>query len=346
MKHCWFVLGAIVLGTAIRPAAAASPNAAKAFGAAMADVVERVMPAVVVISTEATRYRVAQDRYYGHLYRIPERVAGQGSGVIISKDGFVLTNRHVIDDAQEVEVVLNDGTRYAAELIGSDEQIDLAVLRIRNPPAGGFPHVEPGDSDVLRVGEFVMALGSPFSLSSSVTLGIVSQKGRAIGALPFEDFIQTDAAVNRGNSGGPLVDMDGKLVGINTMIQTSGRSEGNIGISFAIPVNLAMAAADSIQQHGRWQRPWIGIRMDEVEDRVSVMQVDSGSPAEKAGLRAGDRLLAVRGKPATDVLAVRRAVTSGPVGESFTIRYERNGKSAELTVTPAPLPVPDRFFRE
>lgn len=341
-----FSAGTALVMALIQPAPAASPNAAKAFGSAMADVVERVMPAVAVISTEATRYRVAQDWYYGHLYRIPEQVAGQGSGVIISKDGFVLTNRHVIDDAQEVEVVLNDGTRYAAELIGSDEQIDLAVLRIRNPPAGGFPYLEPGDSDALRVGEFVMALGSPFSLGSSVTLGIVSQKGRAIGALPFEDFIQTDAAVNRGNSGGPLVDMDGKLVGINTMIQTSGHSEGNIGISFAIPVNLAMAAADSIQKHGRWQRPWIGIRMDEVDNGVSVMQVDPGSPAEKAGLRAGDRLLAVRGKSATDVLAVRRAVTSGPVGEDFVIRYERNGKSSELTVTPAPLPMPDRFFRE
>lgn len=346
MNYCWIVLGTIVLCTATQPASATSPNVAKAFGSAMADVVERVMPAVVVISTEATRYRVAQDWYYGHLYRIPERVAGQGSGVIISKDGFVLTNRHVIDDAQEVEVVLNDGTRYAADVVGDDDQIDLALLRIRKAPAEGFPFLEPGDSDALRVGEFVMALGSPFSLSSSVTLGIVSQKGRAIGALPFEDFIQTDAAVNRGNSGGPLVDMDGNLIGINTMIQTSGGSEGNIGISFAIPVNLAMTVADSIKKHGRWQRPWIGIRMDEVKDGVSVVQVDAGSPAEKAGLRAGDRLLAVRGKTVTDVLGVRRAVTSGPVGEGIVLRYERNGKAADLTVTTEPMPMPDRMFRE
>lgn len=327
-------------------APAATPNLAKVMGTAIADVVERVMPSVVVVRTEATRYRVAQDWYFGRLYRIPERLAGQGSGVIISKDGYVLTNRHVIDGAQEIEVVLNDGTIHAADLVGEDFQIDLAVLRIKEPPPGGFPFLEPGDSDALRVGEFVMALGSPFSLSSSVTLGIVSQKGRAIGALPYEDFIQTDAAVNRGNSGGPLVDMDGKLVGINTMIQTAGYSEGNIGISFAIPANLAMTVAESIKKNGRWQRPWIGIRMEDAERGVLVVAVEPDSPAARAGLRPGDLLLTVGDTEARSPNEVRRAVTSGDAGQELDVRFERKGQEQVLTLKTEPLPMPDRLFRE
>ncbi len=327
-------------------APAASPNVAKAMGTAIADAVEKVMPAVVVVRTESTRYSLAQDWYMGRLYRIPERLAGQGSGVIISKDGYLLTNRHVIENAQQIEVVLNDGTAYPAELVGEEPQIDLAVLRIKGGPAGGFSFLEPGDSDRLRVGEFVMALGSPFSLSSSVTLGIVSQKGRAIGALPYEDFIQTDAAVNRGNSGGPLVDMDGKLVGINTMIQTSGASEGNIGISFAIPVNLALTVADAIRKNGRWQRPWLGIRMEDAERGVLVVAVEPNSPAERAGLQPGDLLLSVKDAPATSPHDIRRAVASGSAGDLVTLRYERSGKTAELTVETQPLPMPDRLFRE
>ena len=327
-------------------APAASPNVAKAMGTAIADAVEKVMPAVVVVRTEATRYSLAQDWYMGRLYRIPERLAGQGSGVIISKDGYLLTNRHVIENAQQIEVVLNDGTAYPAELVGEEAQIDLAVLRIKGGPSTGFHHLEPGDSDRLRVGEFVMALGSPFSLSSSVTLGIVSQKGRAIGALPYEDFIQTDAAVNRGNSGGPLVDMDGKLVGINTMIQTSGTSEGNIGISFAIPVNLALTVAESIRKTGRWQRPWLGIRMEDAERGVLIVAVEPNSPAERAGLQPGDLLLSVKDEPATSPHDIRRAVASGSAGDQITLRYERSGKPAELSVETEPLPMPDRLFRE
>lgn len=339
---CALLLSILLAGQA----PAATPNLAKVMGTAIADVVERVMPSVVVVRTEATRYRVAQDWYFGRLYRIPERLAGQGSGVIISKDGYLLTNRHVIDGAQEIEVVLNNGTIYPAELVGEDFQIDLAVLRIKEPPAGGLPFVEPGDSDALRVGEFVMALGSPFSLSSSVTLGIVSQKGRAIGALPYEDFIQTDAAVNRGNSGGPLVDMDGKLVGINTMIQTAGYSEGNIGISFAIPVNLAMTVAESIKKNGRWQRPWIGIRMEDAERGVLVVAVEPDSPAGRAGLRPGDLLLNVGDTAALSPNEVRRAVTSGDAGQELEVRFERKGQEQVLTLKTEPLPLPDRLFRE
>ena len=328
------------------PSPAATPNLAKVMGTAMADVVERVMPSVVVVRTEATRYRVAQDWYFGRMYRVPERLAGQGSGVIISKDGFVLTNRHVVDGAQEIEVVLNDGSKYPAKLVGEDFQIDLAVLRIQNAPKDGFAFLEPGNSDALRVGEFVMALGSPFSLSSSVTLGIVSQKGRAIGALPYEDFIQTDAAVNQGNSGGPLVDMDGKLVGINTMIQTAGYSQGNIGISFAIPVNLAMTVAQSIMKDGNWQRPWIGILMEDHDRGVTVAQVVPDSPADKADLRPGDLILRARGQAADDPRSVQRIIMAGQAGDTVELDIERGGKPRTLKLKTEPMPMPDRLFRE
>ena len=330
---------------AASPARAATPNAAKVFGTAVADVVERVMPAVVVVRTEATRYRVAQDWYYG-LYRIPERLAGQGSGVIINKDGYVLTNRHVVDGAQEIEVVLNDGTKHPAELIGEDVQIDLAVLRIKGGKQLHFPFLAPGNSDALRVGEFVMALGSPFSLSSSVTLGIVSQKGRAIGALPYEDFIQTDAAVNRGNSGGPLVDLDGQLVGINTMIQTAGYSEGNIGISFAIPVNLAMTVAGAIMKDGAWKRPWIGIMMEESARGVTVARVVPGGPADQAGLQAGDLILSVNGAATPSPRAVQRAILGGQAGDQLKLAVEQQGKAREVTLKTEAMPVPERLFGE
>ena len=337
---------ALLAGGPMRTAPAATPNLAKVMGTAMADVVERVMPSVVVVRTEATRYRLAQDWYFGQLYRIPERLAGQGSGVIISKDGFILTNRHVVEGAQEIEVVLNDGTKYAADLIGEDSQIDLAVLRVKDPPRAGFPCLEPGNSDALRVGEFVMALGSPFSLSSSVTLGIVSQKGRAIGALPYEDFIQTDAAVNQGNSGGPLVDMDGKLVGINTMIQTAGYSQGNIGISFAIPVNLAMTVAQAIMKDGDWKRPWIGILMEEHARGVTVARVVPGSPAAQAGLAAGDLILRVNDQPAENPRAVQRIITGGQAGDPVALHIERDGQPRDLKMVTEPMPMPDRLFRE
>lgn len=330
----------------VEPARAASPNVAKVMGSAIADVVDRVMPAVVVVRTEATRYRLGQDYYFGHLYQIPERLAGQGSGVIINKGGFVLTNRHVVNGAQEIEVALNDGTKYPAELVGEDFQIDLAVLRIRADGNPDFACLDPGDSDALRVGEFVMALGSPFSLSSSVTLGIVSQKGRAIGALPYEDFIQTDAAVNQGNSGGPLVDMDGKLVGINTMIQTSGDSDGNIGISFAIPANLAMSVARSIMKDGNWKRPWIGILMEDADVGVRVVRVAPSSPADKAGLKEGDVILTVEGQAADSPRTVQRAIMSGAAGNQVAMEVKQAGKTIPLRITTSTMPLPERLFRE
>lgn len=203
------------------PLTGASPGVARQLGREIAAAVEKVMPAVVVVRTEAVLYLVAQDRFRGWLYEIPRRLAGQGSGVIFRPDGHILTCHHVVDGAQQIEVALHNGTLYPARLVGSDPESDLAVLKIE-PPPGGFPTVEAADSDAVRIGEFAIAVGSPFSLASSVTLGIVSQKGRSVGLLPYEDFIQTDASINPGNSGGPLVDVDGRLIGINDAITTAG----------------------------------------------------------------------------------------------------------------------------
>jgi len=341
---------ALLAATVSSPAGAAPAASLKAFSSEMADIVEKVMPSVVVVRTEATRYRVAQDWFFGQVFKIPERLAGQGSGVVFSRDGYVLTNRHVIDGAQEIEVVFSNGEKYPAERVGDDRHTDIAVLRIRPETEREFPFVESGDSDALRVGEFVMALGSPFSLSSSVTLGIVSQKGRAIGALPsplaFEDFIQTDAAVNRGNSGGPLVDLDGRLVGINTLIQTSGFSEGNIGISFAIPVNLAMQVAQSILKSGSWERPWIGISMTDAEDGVGVAAVVPQSPADKAGMRAGDIIRAVAGDGVGDPREVQRAILKRVVGEEVRLDIQRKGRSETIRLRTEPMPSPALLYQE
>jgi len=322
-----------------------TPNAARVFGNAIADVVEKTMPSVVVIRTESRQYRVARDWFFGHMYRIPERLAGQGSGVVFTKDGYVLTNNHVIDGAETVEVVFDDGTKYPATVIGKDEHTDLAVIKIDAPDREITP-MEIGNSDTLRVGEFVIALGSPFSLSSSVTLGIVSQKGRSIGLLPFEDFIQTDAAVNKGNSGGPLLDVDGRLVGINTVIQTAGISDGNIGISFAVPVNLAMNVAESLMRTGRWERPWIGILMREVQDGVRVMEVVPDSPASRSGLLAGDVIDHVDGINVVTSSEVQRSIYKRKIGDPATLSVVRNGEKKEISIVTETMPTPALMLRE
>ena len=347
MKTKFFLtsVGALLLMVSPQSQASVSPNAARQFGDAIADVVEKVMPSVVVVRTETLKNRYARDMFFGYVYKDPERLAGQGSGVIISKDGYLLTNNHVIEGANTVEVVLNDGTKLPAEIIGRDDQTDLAVLKIKSPDRE-FSAVKKGNSDDLRVGEFVIALGSPFSLASSVTLGIVSQKGRSIGELPFEDFIQTDAAVNPGNSGGPLLDVDGNLMGINTMILSPGYSGGHVGISFAIPVNLAMNVADSIIKNGRWERPWIGILMRETPAGVRVMEVIGNSPASKGGLREGDIIKRVDAVEVANSSDVQKSIFKQKIGDGATLTIERDGKEQELELVTETMPSPAMLLRD
>lgn len=326
------------LGVPLMPVSAVPPGAARKLGTDIADAVERVMPAVVVVRTRETRLHVAHDVFFGH-YEIPEDLAGQGSGMIISKDGYVLTNNHVVDSADEIEVVTENGVAYPAELVGRDYNTDLAVLKILDD--GDFSCVEFVDSDTLRAGEFVVAIGSPFSLQSTVTLGIISQIGRVFGPMPFVDYIQTDASINRGNSGGPLIDVDGRVAGVNTFIQTAGPySAGSVGIGFAIPANLAKKVSQSIIATGESRLPWIGIAMQPDATGVEVIRVAEEGPAYKGGVRSQDILTAVGGVTVRSTMDVKKAVQKSTVGEGLDIQVLRGDEALNLVVIPDALPDP------
>ncbi len=321
-------------------------NPLRAFGDQIADIVEQVLPSVVVIRTEAVRYQLARDFFFGQLYRMEQRIPGQGSGVIIDRQGYVLTSHHVVDNARQIEVVLDDGTVYEAELVGSDPHTDLAVVRILAEPDERFDAIEFGDSDALRVGEVVIALGSPFNLSSTVTMGIVSQKGRVIGMLPYEDFIQTQAPINPGNSGGPLVDADGRMVGINAAIHSGGaRDAGNVGIGFAVPGNLAMRVAGSLIATGEIAHPWIGILMRPTVDGVEVEEVFRDSPAEQGGIQRGDVIRRINDRPVSSALEVRRSIFQHTEDTPITILIQRGEDIKALEISPSVMPNLDQFRR-
>jgi S1-C subfamily serine protease len=338
-----FLLAWLLAAAASR---AASPNAARALGDAIADAVDKAMPAVVVVRTEAVVIHRAIDPFFGDIYGIPERLAGQGSGVVITKEGHILTSYHVVRAAGRVQVAFSNGTQYDAQLIGYDGWTDVAVLKVQAPKDTAFHPIEIGDSDALRIGEFVIAIGSPFSLDSSVTLGVVSQKGRSVGMLPYEDFIQTDAPINPGNSGGPLIDVEGRMVGLNAAIQTgSPMARGNIGIGFAVPVGLAMRVANSLIKTGRADRPWIGVKL---RDRatpssgdaavVEIADVVEGAPAEAAGLKAGDIIETVDGKSVSATRAVQRAVFQHAVGDTVKLRVQRAGRHLDFEIVTVAMP--------
>jgi len=344
MKRCTLFLPALVGLLAVSPSGATaetalSPNPLRAFGNHIADVVESALPSVVVIRTEAIRYHLGRDFFFGHLYRIPERTAGQGSGVIITEDGYVLTSNHVVDKAQQIEVVMDDGTVYRAEPVGGDPHTDLAVVRIVADDETRFRPIEYGDSDAVRVGEVVIAIGSPYNLHSTVTMGIVSQKGRVIGMLPYEDFIQTQAPINPGNSGGPLVDADGRMVGINAAIHRGGaQAAGNIGIGFAVPGNLAMRVAAALIDAGKIEHPWIGILMEPTREGVGVGEVFRNSPAETAGMQRGDVITHINNRPMHSSLEVRRAIFQHTAEAAVKVTVERNGERKDLYVEPEAMP--------
>jgi S1-C subfamily serine protease len=259
-------------------------NIAAQVSEAMADAVEGALPSVVVIQTGATR--VYRDWWTNRRFYREEPV-GQGSGVVISEDGYILTNRHVIERASKAEVVFNDGTSYPAKYIGSNSQTDIAVLKIEPDPDKPLTVIEQGDSDAIRVGELVMAIGSPYSLSSTVTHGVVSQKGRASELLPLIDFIQTSAPINPGNSGGALVDVEGHLIGINTYIQTADGIGGSIGLGFAVPAKIAFRMAELIIKGENSDVPYIGLVTEETPYGIMISEVIENGPAMKAGLEPG-----------------------------------------------------------
>jgi len=269
-----------------------------------------------------------------------------GSGFVIDPAGFVVTNNHVIAEADEITVVFNDDSQYKAKLIGRDTKTDLALLKIdRDKP---FPFVEWADSDKVKVGDWMLAIGNPFGLGSSATAGIISARGRNINAGPYDDFIQVDAAINRGNSGGPSFTLDGHVFGINTAIFSP--SGGNVGIGFAIPSNMARPVVDSLRASGKVARGWLGVRIQSVTDDIAenlhlpssegalIAGVTPGGPAEKANIQAGDVILEFDGKKIDRMRNLPRIVAETPIGQRSKVLLSRKGQQMNVDVTLGELP--------
>jgi Do/DeqQ family serine protease len=270
-----------------------------------------------------------------------QRSSGLGSGVIVSTDGYILTNNHVVEAADEIEVASNDGRKFKAKVVGSDPESDLAVLRIDGD--GRLPAIAFAASDVLKVGDVVLAIGNPFGVGQTVTMGIVSALGRShLGINTFENFIQTDAAINPGNSGGALVDTAGNLIGINTAIYS--QSGGSLGIGFAIPVSLAKSIMEQIIRTGGVTRGWIGVGPQEITpelvesfnlptaEGVVVAYVEPGGPAGRAGVKIGDILTTVQGKPVKDERGLIDTIAALPPGEKITLKLYRGKDQREVQV--------------
>jgi serine protease Do len=270
----------------------------------------------------------------------PRRVNSLGSGFVIDPSGIVVTNNHVIADADEIQVVFNDGSKLKAELIGKDSKTDLAVLKIN--PDKPLKAVKFGNSEKLRLGEWVIAIGNPFSLGGSVTAGIVSARNRDINSGPYDNYIQTDAAINRGNSGGPLFNLDGEVVGVNTAIISP--SGGSIGIGFAVPANTALAVIDQLREFKEVRRGWLGVRIQQVTDDIAeslnikpargalVAGIDDKGPAKPAGIEPGDVIVKFDGKDIKEMRDLPKIVGDTPVGKDVPVVVIRKGKEETKTV--------------
>jgi serine protease Do len=263
-----------------------------------------------------------------------------GSGFVISSDGYILTNNHVVDDANQIKIKLSDGKEYDAKVVGRDPKTDLALLKAEG--VSGLQSLQLGDSDSLKVGNWVVAIGSPFGLEQTVTAGIVSAKGRVIGSGPYDNFIQTDASINPGNSGGPLLNTEGEVIGINTAIFS--QSGGNVGIGFAIPVNMAKEIVPQLKDKGHVTRGWLGVGIQKVTPELSksfglkdekgalVSQVAKGGPADKGGIETGDVIVEFNGKKVSDSNDLPRMVASIPVGKTVAVKVLRGGNVVDREV--------------
>jgi serine protease Do len=280
----------------------------------------------------------------GHQGKQPKRKRKRtslGSGVITSDDGYILTNNHVIEDADEINVLFANNEEYSAKIIGRDEKTDLALIKIE--PKKPLQYVTFGDSDTLRVGDWVVAIGNPFGFEQTVTAGIVSAKGRTLGGGSYQNFIQTDASINPGNSGGPLFNLKGEMVGVNTAIYS--RNGGNIGIGFAIPVNMATNVISQLKETGKVTRGWLGVMIQHVNQEIAeqfglerpigalVGEVSPDSPAEKGGIKAGDIIVEYMGKEVTEMEMLPAMVGQTAVDTKAQVIVFRDGKEKELTIT-------------
>ena len=287
------------------------------------------------------------DRFFGPNFRGPGREPkerkqyGAGSGFIISSDGYILTNNHVVEDADEITIKLDDKREFKAEVIGTDPQSDVALIKV---DASDLPAATLGDSDKMEVGEWVIAIGNPFELNQTVTVGVVSAKGRSrIGINDYENFIQTDAAINPGNSGGPLLNIHGEVIGMNTAIFS--RSGGYMGIGFAIPINMAKNVEKQLKKHGKVTRGWLGVVIQDVNedlaksfhlehaDGVLIGEVAKDSPAEKGGFEQGDVIITMDGKKINDVPELRNRVAMATPETEVVFGIIRQSKPMDLTVT-------------
>ena len=346
-------------GVPIVSAPAGSSGGAPATGreASYHDAVRRAMPSVVNIFTSkeirTPRHPLLNDpifrRFFGE--QLPDeaqRASSLGSGVIVSASGYVLTNHHVVEAADEIEVALADGKKLLAKVVGNDPETDLAVLRVN---AENLPAITFGSAENLRVGDVVLAIGNPFGVGQTVTGGIVSALGRTgLGINTFENFIQTDAAINPGNSGGALIDASGNLIGINTAIFS--RSGGSMGIGFAIPVSTAKVVLDQIVKNGTVTRGWIGVEVQEITPPVAesfklgatrgalIAGVLRGGPADKAGVKPGDVLTEVEGKPVADPTSMLNLIAALAPGKPANVKLKRSGNEIDATITVGRRPKP------
>jgi serine protease Do len=334
------------------PATAGQKEALRETGNAFSAIAKEALPAVVFIDVEATvevpirQYGHPFEEFFGRGSRGYQQQPreyqqkGQGSGFIISKDGYILTNNHVVNDADKITVTLGDGREFEAKLIGTDPKTEVALIKIED--GEDLPTVPLGDSDALNAGEWVLAAGNPFGLSQTITAGIVSALGRdETGIAEYGNFIQTDAAINPGNSGGPLLNINGEVIGINTAIYT--RSGGYMGIGFAIPINQAVNIKDQLIKYGKVSRSVLGVYLQEVDEDLAesfgleekggvlINQVVEESAAEEAGIKGGDIVVEMNGRKVAKLQAFRNRVANTPPNSKIELKIFRDGKYIEIS---------------
>ncbi len=325
------------------------PALTQAGAVSVADIAERALPSVVNISlTKLSRMPGGGFPFFGPQGPEERRQEGAGSGVIVSADGFVVTNNHVVSEATEIKVTTYDRREFEADVVGTDPKTDLAVIKLKGKVTGLTP-IQIGDSSQLRLGDVVLAIGNPFGVGQTVTMGIVSAKGRAnLGINAYEDFIQTDAAINPGNSGGALVNMEGKLVGINSAILS--RTGGFQGVGFAIPTNMAGPILTSLEKYGKVTRGWLGVSIQDVDQEIAgamnlpvqqgvlISDVRPGTPAAKAGLRRGDVVTKVDGRAVDGAGQFRNYVAGAGANRKVALELVRDGKATSLSAELGEMP--------